>query len=143
MSSSSRQSGNGEATNEKLLYTMDENALHFVAKILSPTSGQPPPHLPVVEPPSMPSNPDWLWLSPLERQIVEFLLVNGPSVAKQISKGIGQGNEPSSRLREILPNLIDRCILERSHEGYYVRWPADAPRELPSDPRDCPADTNP
>lgn len=115
-------------------------ALETMETLLATTNDAPSSsqESPVMLPPRPPPHPGWRWLSPTERQIVEFLLRNGPSIARQISRGIGHGNEPTSRLRELLPNLVERQILGRSQEGYFVVWPTDAEpgAGLPQEPGD-------
>lgn len=71
-----------------------------------------------LEPSTMASNPEWLWLSPVESRIVEALgthWLSAPEIAEKI-------REPASgQYRVILSNLVKRRILlSNQRMGYRV-----------------------
>jgi hypothetical protein len=75
-----------------------------------------------LEPPIMPTNPDWEFMTAVERAAVESLL-DGPLSGEQIATKTGESY--STRLKSALASLVERKILHVTRDGYQVNLSPD------------------
>lgn len=81
---------------------------------------EPAPGPAVARAATSPSNPDWLLLSTLGQAIVDGL-ADGPLSSEQLARKIGEA--ASSRLKNVLADLVDREVLRVTRDGYAVNRP--------------------
>jgi hypothetical protein len=80
------------------------------------------------EPPVMPLNPGWRWLSPLTLRVVRLLCASGWLSREEIAAELKE--QPEGDIRPLLSDLVKRGVLESSgRKGYHVAIPEDADPE--------------
>ena len=80
-----------------------------------PASSPPPVTTPPPKPPPADVNPDALWLSPLERRIVDFLATRGAEWTRGEDVAAAVGEPFRHAFKAIITNLAERKIIETAN----------------------------
>jgi hypothetical protein len=107
-----------ERQNGQNTWQIMRRMLDIALDALAPAEGTPGRPSDPLGPPTMPPNPEWQWLSPLERDILAALADDKYHKAAAIAVALKVA--PDGKLYTLLNNLVERKVLQAYRKGYRI-----------------------